>query len=83
MRRVKKIVNISNKLILKGFKIWILINQGYVLNWMYYIKNQNKNEKFQNICNYWIKDLEFNKIQIVVLNLLIQNDIVKNYFHIV
>lgn len=50
---------------------------------MYYVKGQNKDDGPQNICDYWIKDLGFNKTQVVVLDLLAQDGIVKDYFHIV
>ena len=37
-----KIVNIPTKPTPKGFKIWVLANQGYILDWMFYAKGDNK-----------------------------------------
>jgi hypothetical protein len=37
-----EIINIPTKPTPEGFKIWLLANQGYVLNWMFYIKGNNK-----------------------------------------
>ena len=37
-----EIVNILAKPTPKGFKIWVLANQDYVFNWMFYIKGNNK-----------------------------------------
>ena len=31
---VPKINNIPSKLTPKGFKIWFLVNKGYILNWL-------------------------------------------------
>ena len=70
MGRAKEIVNISSKSTPKGFKIWVLINQGYVLDWVYHVKGQNKGEGPQDICDFWIKWLGFNQTQAVILDLL-------------
>jgi hypothetical protein len=32
--RTSEIVNIPTKLTPKGFKIWVLVNKGYILNWL-------------------------------------------------
>ena len=37
-----EIINILTKPTPKGFKIWVLANQGYILNWMFYVKSNNK-----------------------------------------
>ena len=42
MKQIDEIVNISSKSISKNFKIWILINFDYVLNWLYHVKNDKK-----------------------------------------
>jgi len=34
MGRAPKTVNIPSKLILEGFKIWILANKGYILDFI-------------------------------------------------
>lgn len=39
---ISKIINISLKPMLEGFKIWVLINQGYVFNQIQYAKGDNK-----------------------------------------
>ena len=44
MGRSKEIVNISNKLILEGFKIWVLANEDYILDWLYYARGIRKHE---------------------------------------
>lgn len=36
--RAKEIVNIPSKPTPEGFKIWILANEGYVLDWLFYAK---------------------------------------------
>jgi len=33
-----KIINIPSKLIPKGFKIWVLANEGYILNWLWHAR---------------------------------------------
>ena len=38
MGRSKDIVNILSKPTPEGYKIWVLANQGYVLDWMYHTK---------------------------------------------
>ena len=34
MGRAKKMINIPKKPVPKGFKIWVLVNTNYVLDWM-------------------------------------------------
>ena len=60
MGRAKEIVNIPSKPTPEGFKIWVLANQGYVLDWVYHAKGQSKGEGPQDICDYWSKWLGFN-----------------------
>ena len=38
MGRAPEIVNIPTKPIPKGFKIWVLANKGYILNWLWHVK---------------------------------------------
>ena len=76
-------MNILSKPTPEGFKIWVLINQGYVLNWVYYAKGQNKGKGPQDICDYWTDDLKFNKTQAVILDLIAQDGIIKDYSYIV
>ena len=81
--RSKEIVNIPSKPTPEGFKIWVLANQGYVLDWLYHAKGSNKGEGPQDICDYWTKDLGFNQTQAVVLDLVTQEGIAKNHSHII
>jgi len=37
-----KIINILLKPILEGFKIWVLVNGGYILDFMWYAKGNKK-----------------------------------------
>ena len=83
MGRSKEIINIPSKPTPKGFKIWVLANEGYVLNWVYHAKGQNKGDGPQDICDYWTKWLGFNQTQAVILDLVSQEDIAKDYSHIV
>ena len=57
----------------KGFKIWILANQGYVLNWLFYLKGLGKGP--YNLDMSFIKIDKILKTKTVVLNLLLQEDI--------
>ena len=38
MGRVTKIITIPSKLIPEGFKIWVLANEGYILNWLWHAR---------------------------------------------
>ncbi|OCK75867.1 hypothetical protein K432DRAFT_307600, partial [Lepidopterella palustris CBS 459.81] len=40
--RASEIVNIPSKPTPEGFKIWILGNQGYVLDWLFHSKGLGK-----------------------------------------
>ena len=82
MGRAKEIVNIPNKPTPEGFKIWVLANQGYVLDWMYHCKGQRKGEGPQDLDDFWTDDLGFNRTQAVVLDLVTQEGIVRDHFHI-
>jgi len=42
MGRASEIVNILLKPTPEGFKIWALANKGYILNWLWYAKGDNK-----------------------------------------
>ena len=60
MGRAKEIVNISSKLTPESFKIWVLANAGYVLDWLYHTKG----DRFRpiDLDDFWIKDLGFSNI---------------------
>ena len=83
MGRSKEIVNIPSKPTPEGFKIWVLANEGYVLDWMYHVKGSNKNDGPQDLCDFWTKDLGFNQTQAVVLDLVTQEGIAKDHSHII
>ena len=81
--RAKEIVNIPSKPTPEGFKIWILANEGYVLDWMYHAKGRGKQEGPQDLDDFWTEDLGFNKTQAVVLDLVTQDGIARDHSHII
>ena len=83
MGRAKEIVNIPSKPTPEGFKIWVLANQGYVLDWMFHAKGQNRGDGPQDLDDYWTDWLGFSKTQAVVLDLVAQEGINKDHFHII
>ena len=83
MGRSKEIVNIPTKPTPEGFKIWVLANEGYVLDQIYYAKGINKTEGPQDLCSYWIVDLGFNQTQAVILDLVTQEGIARDHSHII
>ena len=60
MGRSKEIINILTKSKPEGFKIWVLANYRYVLDWLYYYKDVN-NESI-DLNNFFTKELGFSKI---------------------
>ena len=74
-------INIPSKPVPKGYKIWILANAGYVLNWLFHAKNDKLSPIDLN--DWWIKDEDFSKTQAVVLDLLTQQGIDNNNKHVV
>ena len=38
MGRIPKIINIPSKPTPKGFKIQVLVNKGYILNWLWHVR---------------------------------------------
>ena len=83
MGRVKEIVNIPSKPTPEGFKIWVLANEGYVLDWIYYAKGSGKHDGPQDLDDYWTDDLGFSRTQAVVLDLVTQEGIARDYSHII
>ena len=81
--RAKEIVNIPSKPTPEGFKIWVLANQGYVLDWIYHAKGRNKGEGPQDLDDYWTDYLGFTQTQAVILDLVSQDGISKDHFHII
>ena len=74
-------INISFKLVSEDYKIWVLINADYVMNWLFHAKNEK--QSFVDLNEYWIKEKSFSKTQIVMLNLLKQQSISDDNKHIV
>ena len=70
--RASEIVNIPTKPTPEGFKIWLLGNQGYVLDWMFHAKGDNKG--LVDLDKYWVEEEGFSKTQAVVLDFLTQED---------
>ena len=83
MGRAKEIVNIPSKPTPEGFKIWVLANEGYVLDWLYHAKGRGKHDGPQDLDNLWTDKLGFSCTQAVVLDLVTQNGIARDYFHII
>ena len=71
MGRAPEIVNIPSKPTPEGFKIWILANKGYILDFIQHAKGNKKGPV--NLDESFINK-GFLKIQAVVLNLLLQKD---------
>ena len=76
--RAFETVNIPTKPTLEGFKIWIVANQGYILDWLWHVKGDKKGPI--DLDEYWIKEEGFLKTQVVVLDLLLQELNGKRYF---
>ena len=71
MGRAPEIVNIPSKPTPEGFKIWILANEGYILDFMWHAKGDKKGPV--DLDESFI-DEGFSKTQAVVLDLLLQKD---------
>ena len=68
MGRVPEIINILSKPTPEGFKIWILVNKGYILDFIWHIKGNKKGPV--NLDKSFINK-GFLKTQVVVLDLLL------------
>ena len=68
MGRTPEIINIPSKPTLEGFKIWVLANKGYILNFIWHAKGNKKGPV--NLDESFINK-GFSKTQAVVLNLLL------------
>ena len=73
--RAPEIVNILSKPIPEGFKIWVLANKGYILNWLWHARG---NGGPVNLDESFTKDGGFLKTQAIVLNLITQRDLNTN-----
>ena len=67
----REIVNIPSKPTPEGFKIWILGNKGYILDWMWHAKGANEGPVDLNTS---FTEEGFSKTQAVVLDFLLQED---------
>ena len=71
MGRAPEIINIPSKPTPEGFKIWILANEGYILDWLWHAKG---NKGPVDLDQSFVQDEGFSKTQAVVLDLLLQRD---------
>jgi len=69
MGRAPKIVNIPSKPTPEDFKIWVLANRGYILDFMWYAKGEKKGPV--NLDTSFTEGEGFLKTQAVVLDLLL------------
>ena len=74
-----EIVNIPSKPTSEGFKIWILANAGYILDFIWHAKGEKKGPV--DLDTSFIKGEGFLKTQAVVLDLLLQTDETKERFY--
>ena len=81
MGRSEATVNIPSKLEPEGYKIWVLANSEYVMDWMFHAKGDKYGPV--DLDDYWTKDLGLSKTQAVVLDLLKQQGISNDNWHIV
>ena len=72
MGRAPEIVNIPSKPTPEGFKIWILGNEGYILDWLWHAKGDKKGPV--DLDTSYTEGEGFSKTQAVVLDLLTQRD---------
>ena len=81
MGRASEIVNILSKPTPEGFKVWVLANTGYILDWLYHANRDYKGPV--GLDDDWTKHLGFSKTQAVVLDLVTQAGIKGDYRHII
>ena len=81
MGRASETVNIPSKPVPEGFKIWILANSGYVLDWLYHAKGDKNGPVDLN--EEYTKEWGFSKTQAVVFDLLQQQGIADDFTHVV
>src|SRR5271155_196791 len=67
--RTADIVNIPTKPTPIGFKIWVLADQGYVLDLLWHVRGDGKDQGPQGLRTTW-KEQGFSKTQAVVLELM-------------
>ncbi len=81
MGRAQETVNIPSKPEPEGFKIWVLANQGYVLDWLYHAKGDVNGPV--DLDDFWTDHKGFTKTQAVVLDLATQEGISTEYAHVI
>ena len=79
MGRSAEIINIPSKPTPEGFKIWVLANQGYVLDWLHHAKREGP----WDLDSFFTKELGFSNTQAVVLDLINQEGIPNDNRYIV
>ncbi len=67
--RASDIVNIPTKPTPIGFKIWVLADDGYVLDLLWHVRGDGKDQGPQGLRTTW-KELGFSRTQAVVLELM-------------
>ena len=67
-----KIINISSKLTPEGSKIWVLANEGYILNWLQHARGNKAG--LVNLDKIFTEEEGFLKTQAEVLNFFIQRN---------
>ena len=72
MGRAPEVVNIPSKPTPEGFKIWVLANEGYVLDFMWHAKGEKKGPV--DLDTSFTEGEGFSKTQAVILDLLLQKD---------
>ena len=74
--RASETVNLPCKPTPKGFKIWVLAENGYILDWMYHSRGSKANDGPYQLDKYWQrpKNGAFSPTQSLVLQLLEKKD---------
>ena len=70
--RAYEIANVPSKPTPKEFKMWVLANQGYILDWLFHAKG-NKNSPINLDTSFADKE-NFSKTQAVILDLPFRDD---------
>ena len=81
MGRASETVNIPSKPVPEGFKIWILANHGYVMDWLYHAKGDKRGPI--DLDEVYTKEWGFSKTQAVVFDLIQQEGISDDFVHII
>jgi hypothetical protein len=76
MGRAPEIVNIPSKPTPEGFKIWVLANGGYILDWLWHARGDKAGPV--DLDETFTEEEGFSKTQAVVLDLLTQRDAESN-----